>query len=155
MRERVDAWGDLASERGVALRAEVEPGVHVRSSRERLDQVLDNLISNALAASPPGSGVTVSAEPAGDWVELHVIDEGPGLSAEDRHRAFDRFWRGAGGSGSGLGLAIVKRLVVADGGEVELRPSAAGGIDAVVRLKAASSSGSLPILAESLSGRRT
>ncbi len=155
IRERVDAWGDLASERSVALRAEVEPGVHVRSSRERLDQVLDNLISNALAASPPGSGVTVSAEPAGDWVELHVIDEGPGLSAEDRHRAFDRFWRGAGGSGSGLGLAIVKRLVVADGGEVELRPSAAGGIDAVVRLKAASSSGPLPILAESLSGRRT
>ena len=117
--------------------------------------MLDNLISNALAASPAESAVTVSAELDGEWVELHVIDEGPGLSAEDRSRAFDRFWRGAGGSGSGLGLAIVKRLVVADGGEVELRPSAAGGIDAVVRLKAASSSGPVPILAGSLSGRRT
>ena len=72
-------------------------------------------------------------------VEVHVIDEGPGLSDEERQRAFDRFWRASreGGSlgGSGLGLAIVQKLVRADGGEVELREADGGGVDAVVRYR--------------------
>ena len=52
--------------------------------------------------------------PDAGWVELHVIDEGPGMSAEDRRRAFDRFWQGPGtrGGHSGLGLAIVRQLAV-------------------------------------------
>ena len=59
---------------------------------------------------------------AGAQVELRVSDEGPGLSPEDKARAFDRFWRGRDtGDGSGLGLAIVRRLVERDGGSVELR----------------------------------
>ncbi len=70
-------------------------------------------------------------------MELHVVDQGPGLTAAERERAFDRFWRGGGsGDGSGLGLAIVKRLVSADDGEVELRAARPHGIDAVVRLRA-------------------
>jgi signal transduction histidine kinase len=60
------------------------------------------------------------------------------MTAEQRVRAFDRFWRaGAGHGGSGLGLAIVKRLVEADEGRVELTEAAGGGIDAVVRLRLA------------------
>ena len=60
------------------------------------------------------------------------------MSAADRARAFDRFWRGrSGGEGSGLGLAIARRLVEADGGELELREADSGGVDAVVRLRAA------------------
>jgi signal transduction histidine kinase len=71
-------------------------------------------------------------------VELHLSDEGPGLTPEQRARAFDRFWRaGSGGGGSGLGLAIVRRLVTADEGEVELREAAGHGVDAVVRLRPA------------------
>jgi signal transduction histidine kinase len=71
-------------------------------------------------------------------VELHLRDDGPGLTQEQRERAFDRFWRaGSGGGGSGLGLAIVKRLVTADQGEVELREASSGGVDAVVRLRPA------------------
>ena len=155
VRERLEAWHHLAAERNVRLHGELDARILVRSSSERLDQVLDNLISNALAVAPTGSSVTVSAERRAGWVELHVTDEGPGLSAQDRSRAFDRFWKGRGGSGSGLGLAIVKRLVAADGGEVELRAAEGGGIDAVVRLRAASSSGPVPILAASLSGRGT
>jgi signal transduction histidine kinase len=153
--KRLQAWSDLAAERGIRLEAVVEEDALARTSSERLDQVLDNLISNALEASPRGSSVLVSAVRAEDAIELHVVDKGPGLSEQDRRRAFDRFWKGQGGSGSGLGLAIVKRLVVADGGEVELRPAPGGGIDAVVRLRPASSSGPVPILAGSLSGRRT
>ena len=155
VRERVEAWRDLAAERGVALHEEIPDGIEARTAGDRLDQVLDNLIANALEASPQRSTVTVSAARGVDWVELHVRDEGPGLSAADRRRAFDRFWRGGTGAGSGLGLAIVQRLVVADGGEVELLPAAGGGLDAVVRLRPASSSGRAPILAGSLSDRQT
>ena len=77
-------------------------------------QVLDNLLANALDAAPPGTRVVMRADAvrAGGWVELHVLDQGPGLSEEDRVRAFDRFWRGrppglARNGGSGLGLSIV------------------------------------------------
>jgi signal transduction histidine kinase len=62
-----------------------------------------------------------------------VVDQGPGLSEAERQRAFDRFWRAGTGPGSGLGLAISKRLVELDGGTIELRAAAGGGIDAVVR----------------------
>ncbi len=94
--------------------------------------MLDNLLSNALEAAPRGSSVFVRLAGA----ELHVVDEGPGLSAEERAHAFDRFWRGRSGPGSGLGLAIAKRLVELDAGEIALGEAASGGVDAVVRYPA-------------------
>jgi signal transduction histidine kinase len=148
---RADAWAAFADERGVALQVDVPAGERAYVNPERLDQVLDNLIANALEASPDGSVLRLWAR---DGV-LHVVDEGPGMTDEQRGRAFDRFWRGADGRsgpgiggpghvGSGLGLAIVDRLARADGAEVELRRADSGGIDAVVRLRGASGSG--PIL---------
>ena len=138
VRERCDAWLPVATEHGVALVAEVTGPLHVRTAHSRLAQVLDNLIANALEVSPAGTTVALSARSSAPWVELHVIDEGPGLSPEQRERAFDRFWRaGSGAGGSGLGLAIVRRLVAADDGEVELLEAPGGGIDAVVRLRPA------------------
>jgi signal transduction histidine kinase len=135
---RVEAWAPLAAERGVELRAGREERPRVRASRERLEQVLDNLLANALEAARAGTAVDVVARRADGFVELHVVDEGPGLTTDERARAFDRFWRGNGrGAGSGLGLAIVKRLVEVDGGEVELREAVGGGVDAVVRLRQA------------------
>ncbi|HEY5697283.1 MAG TPA: HAMP domain-containing sensor histidine kinase, partial [Acidimicrobiales bacterium] len=60
---------------------------------------------------------------------------GPGMTPDQRERAFDRFWQGPEGTGSsGLGLAIVQKLVQADGGHVELREAPEGGLDAVVQL---------------------
>jgi len=149
LEERRVAWSSLAQERGVTL--VVEDGQAplpspVRATPDRLVQVLDNLLANAFDAAPPGSRVEMRTQPAasGGWVEVHVLDDGPGLSDEERRRAFDRFWRGGdsrpagqGLGGSGLGLSIVRRLVVADGGEVELSPRPGGGTDAVVRLVAA------------------
>jgi signal transduction histidine kinase len=131
----VDAVLDqrLAHWRGVERRG--DRGLRVRSSPDRLGQILDNLVANALAVSDQ---VGVSVRRDDGWVELHVVDEGPGLSAEERARAFDRFWRGrSAGPGSGLGLAIVRRLADADGGQAELRAAASGGVDAVVRLRPA------------------
>ena len=112
-----------------------ERGLRVRSSPDRLGQILDNLIANAVAVS---DAVDVSVMREDGWVELHVVDHGPGLTEEERKRAFDRFWRGQGRSpGSGLGLAIVRRLTDADGGEAELLLAPGGGLDAVVRLRSA------------------
>ncbi|HYA08054.1 MAG TPA: HAMP domain-containing sensor histidine kinase, partial [Gaiellaceae bacterium] len=138
VRERVSTWRALADERGLTLAADADGTVTVRASPERLAQVLDNLVANALDHAPAGTTVTVSARVAAQWAELHVQDEGPGMTPEQRARAFDRFWRaGSGAGGSGLGLAIVRRLVEADEGEVELADAPGGGLDAVVRLRPA------------------
>jgi signal transduction histidine kinase len=135
--ERLQAWSPLVAEQGIVLVADVGEAAPVRATPGRLEQVLDNLLANAVEVSPPRSWITVSTAQSGGWVELHVVDEGPGLSEEERRRAFDRLWQGdSGGGSSGLGLAIVNRLVTSDGGEVELLPAEAGGIDAVVRLPA-------------------
>jgi signal transduction histidine kinase len=136
-RQRLETWRALAAERGVELTDRLDGAQPVRAGADRLAQVLDNLLSNALAAAPRGSAVTVSGRAAGPWLELHVRDEGPGMTADDRARAFDRFWRAptAAGGGSGLGLAIVRRLVEADEGEVELADAPGGGLDAIVRLR--------------------
>ena len=135
--ERVEAWSALAQERGLTLAARTDGARAARAAPERVRQVLDNLIENAFEVSSPGGKVTVGAREAPPWIELRVRDDGPGLGEEGRRRAFDRFWRGRTGEGSGLGLAIARRLVEADGGEIELVPSASGGLEAVVRLKPA------------------
>jgi signal transduction histidine kinase len=134
--ERLAAWNALADERGVALRRDVQASAVALATPGRLEQVLDNLLANALDVAPPETAITVSTAVVDGWVELHVADEGPGMGADERGRAFDRFWRAPGreGEGSGLGLAIVQRLAAADGGSVELREAVSGGLDAVVRL---------------------
>lgn len=136
---RLEFWSPLAAEQSVSLARSVAPGLHARGTRGRLEQVLDNLIENGLEHSPAGSTIAVSAALSGSSVELHVTDEGPGMSDASRRRAFDRFWRqGSDGGGSGLGLAIVRKLVEADGGSVELGAAASGGLDVLIRLPAAS-----------------
>ncbi len=135
--ERADAWNALAEERGVRLAAVARDAVAAHASEERLRQVLDNLVENAVEVSPRGGTVTLEARAASPWVELRVRDEGPGMSSEERRRAFDRFWRARGGEGSGLGLAIVRRLVEADGGSVELEGNHGQGLEAIVRLRPA------------------
>jgi signal transduction histidine kinase len=137
---RVGHWSPQAVESGVAIDAGVPSGLRAMATPGALEQVLDNLISNALAVSPRGSVLRIEAAVDGDGIELHVVDDGPGMTPEQRARAFDRFWRaGPPGSGTGLGLAVVHRLVTADGGAVELRPAPGGGLDATLRLRKAPS----------------
>jgi len=136
---RVDAWAAFADEYEVRLQATVGRGLTVRSGVGRLEQVLDNLFANAIEVSPAGSAIAVGARRVGDLVELTVADQGPGLTAEQRARAFDRFWRqSAAAGGSGLGLAIVARLVESDGGTVQLDEASGGGLKVVIRLPAGS-----------------
>ena len=139
--DRCEAWSALADERRVQLfsdyRVAGRPiGTLVPGD---LDQILDNLLANALDASPEGGRIRVEltgTDPG--WVEVHVVDEGPGMGAEERKRAFDRFWQGPGtqGGNSGLGLAIVRQLVVRNQASVELRPAQPRGLDVVIRMAA-------------------
>ena len=78
-----------------------------------LEQVVDNLVDNAVAASAEGTEVVVSAEAHGQHVRIAITDAGRGMTPEEIQHAFDRFWRStrsAPGAGSGLGLAIVKEI---------------------------------------------
>ncbi|HVE24665.1 MAG TPA: sensor histidine kinase [Sporichthya sp.] len=142
--DRVATWQPAASQAGVRLDY-VDGG-----SREGLavpgglEQILDNLISNALQASPPGSVVTVSvgSEPQGATY-VRVVDQGPGIDEETAERAFEPFWRAPdarAGTGFGLGLAIAQRLARAAGGSVALRRGTAGGTEAEVTLAGVSAS---------------
>jgi signal transduction histidine kinase len=89
----------------------------VRGDRIRLEQALGNLVDNALRH---GAGtVSVVAEPAGDELQVHVRDEGPGFPEEFLPRAFERFTRPGqdrAGRGTGLGLSIVRTIAAAHGG---------------------------------------
>jgi signal transduction histidine kinase len=144
--DRHDAWAPLADERGVTLDVRV-PATPTRvwAVPGHLEQVLDNLLDNAVEATPAGRQVHVVVSNGAGAVEIHVVDEGPGMAPDERRRAFDRFWRGGETEGgSGLGLAIVRQLVDACGGTVELRGAPGGGVDATVTLERASSPGRPP-----------
>jgi len=146
--ERLAAWNALAEERDVALRSRVGEDVIALATPGRLEQMLDNLLANALEVSARETAITVTAAAAAEgWVELHVADEGPGMSVDERRRACDRFWRASGsnGEGSGLGLAIVRRLAEADGGSVELLEAPSGGLDVAIRVPTAGTARTTPV----------
>ncbi len=96
------------------------PGVVVHADRERVLQVLGNLIGNASKFTPAGGSITVAAKVEPPAVAFSVRDTGPGIPEADRARIFDRFFRGArpSGHGAGLGLAISRALVHAHGGQI-------------------------------------
>jgi signal transduction histidine kinase len=141
--ERCNAWRPVADERSVVLECP-EGRLEGRATPDHLSQALDNLIANALEVAPPGSTITLSVTrgTTAGTVEVHVTDHGPGLDADQRAHAFDRFWRATSTrselGGSGLGLAIVQKLTTADGGHAELRETPGGGVDAVLVLQSRS-----------------
>ncbi len=141
-RARVETWAPLYDERGVELNVDVPDTLPTQAIVGAVDQVVDNYLANALEAVPQGGRVVVRAGRVsgahGPNVELHVLDDGPGLDDAELARVFDRFWRAtdAPAGGTGLGLAIARELARASGGDAELRRRPEGGIDAVLRLPA-------------------
>ncbi len=110
----------------------------------RIGQVLMNLMSNAIRYSKPGTSVCVrsrsSPAESHGFIELSVIDTGPGVASEDRERIFEPYVRAAddsGGSGLGLGLAICRRIVMAHGGSISVCDEAGWGSRFTVTLAAA------------------
>jgi signal transduction histidine kinase len=139
LERRSEAWAPLAAEQGVALQVLPAPDADLTAVLvpDHLEQILDNLIDNALDATPAGGSVALSSRRNGSKVEIHVTDEGRGMTDEERDRAFDPFWRGSNGhsnGNTGLGLAIVDQLVRSSGGTINLERNPRGGIDAVVCL---------------------
>ncbi|WP_217547333.1 HAMP domain-containing sensor histidine kinase [Streptomyces sp. GbtcB6] len=139
--DRAAIWTAFAGDQRVGIAVSGTKVGQVWAVAGALEQILDNLLSNALSVSPPGTTITLATATAtaddGCTVELHVIDQGPGMTETDRQRAFDRFWRAADArhDGTGLGLSMVQRLTQAGGGDVALNASSDGGLDAVVRLR--------------------
>ena len=144
--EVVTLHAGLADERGIDLglidRSAGEAPARVDGDRDALFTLLGNLIDNALRYTPRGGRIDVVVAARGPDVVLSVIDDGPGIAADERERVFDRFHRGeaaraAGDShGSGLGLAIVKRIGERHGAAVTLGTPASGvglAVDIVFR----------------------
>jgi two-component system, OmpR family, sensor histidine kinase KdpD len=106
-----------------------------------LEQVLHNLLHNALGHTPAGTTITVEAHDQQRACVLVVRDDGPGMADEDRARAFDKFHRGAGvrTGGTGLGLSIVKGFTEAMGGTVNVEPVTPRGLCFTVRIPAETS----------------
>lgn len=128
----VELYEPLAEQSGVSLEAAMT-GVKALADRELLSRALANLIDNALKYG--GDRVTVTTLPAGEWVEIAVADNGPGIAVEDRARAVDRFTKldnARSRPGVGLGLAMVAAVAQLHGGSLEL--SGSDGLVATIRL---------------------
>jgi signal transduction histidine kinase len=136
-RDRVAAWRPVAEERSVRLIASAATPAWAAMGEGHLEQVLDNLLANALDAVPAGGHVLVSVSGDGRGAEVTVADNGPGMSAEQQQAAFRRFASSTPG-GAGLGLAIVHRLVTANGGSAALSDTPGGGLTVVLQLPAVS-----------------
>jgi len=131
-----------AQAKGVTLSGDIGgDSVSVMGDEGKLQQVLANLIGNAIRHAPEGSQVTVQARPAGNEVQLIVSDQGPGVDPKALPSLFERFWKGdrarvrtIDGGGSGLGLSIVRQLVDLHGGRVEASLPEDGGLQVTVSL---------------------
>ena len=126
----------LLEERRLEIAVDVTPrGLRARFDRLRLEQILTNLLGNAIRYSPVAGTIRVEARPivessAPEWVEVRVTDQGPGIAPEDRERVFDAYTRlgeESRAGGLGLGLAICRRLVRAHGGEIAVAEASDGG----------------------------
>jgi PAS domain S-box-containing protein len=128
--EAVDMQRPLASSASLELRVEVNPGVaEVWGDRDRLLQVFENLIGNAIKFTQAGGRVTAGATARGNEVVFWVADTGRGIPSENLPRVFDRFWQATrkGRDGAGLGLPITKGIVEAHGGRIWVESAAERG----------------------------
>ncbi len=135
--------------RGQALSQEIEPDLPaVNVDRDRIRQVLVNLLTNAHEYSPDGASIRVTVASRDAEVQLSVSDNGPGMPDDQLEHIFERFTRGDAGltqhvGGTGLGLAISKSLVELHGGRIEAASALGRGSTFQVRLPAAGGSGGL------------
>ncbi len=149
VKEIVELAEAEAAEKGLSLECSVESPLPLYADRQRIGQVIHNILANALNFTPEGGRITVKARKinsgppakAREFVEISVSDTGPGIPPEDLPHIFDRFWRkepsrSRSTGGSGLGLSIVKELVEAHGGTIEVQSTVGKGTTFTVRIPA-------------------
>ena len=122
-RRAVEVCAEPARRKQIELRVEIPEGTAVIADARALEQVLVNLLDNAVKYTPEGGRATVSAAVSGESVDVEVADTGPGIERHHLPRLFERFYRvdpgrSRGSGGTGLGLAIVKHLVQMQAGEI-------------------------------------
>lgn len=142
--EKVERAADmlepLLEEKKLRFVKELAPGLPVRQlDPDRLNQILYNLITNAIRYTHPGTPILLKTEPAGDRVRLTIADEGPGIAPEDLPHVFEQFYRGdksrnRASGGSGIGLSLAKSFVEAQGGTITARNRNQGGSEFVVEV---------------------
>lgn len=146
VRSYLDSIVSITTRRRV--RASCRAGARVAAFMDRSHflQLLENLVTNAVKFNKPGGRVRVEARARGEWTELIVRDDGPGIAAEHLSRVFERFYRvekGVSRDGSGLGLSIVRRIAEAHGGRawVESVPGEGSAFHVTLPAKARSAPG--------------
>lgn len=140
--ERVAAWEPVARERRIELEppetvGAIGPEAVARLGAGDLEQMLDNVLANALEAVPDAGRVQMRVRRVDGRVLLQVIDNGPGMDEPAKQAAFHRFGN-PDARGNGLGLAIVHRLITANGGAVRLTDTPGGGLTVELDLPSAS-----------------
>jgi CheY-like chemotaxis protein len=139
----IDQTRPAAATKGITLHADIQPGAgQLRGDPDRLQQVIANLLSNALKFTANGGKITVGLRTVGGFIELSVEDSGQGIASELLPHVFDRFRQGDSSitrhtGGLGLGLALVREIVTLHGGTVSAHSDGVGyGAKFVVRFPA-------------------
>ncbi|GAB2765304.1 hypothetical protein GCM10027020_17110 [Nocardioides salsibiostraticola] len=141
VREEVEALRPTAERKQVVTDASGPDDLIIEIDEQRIRQVIDNLVTNAVKYTEPGGAVHVSLRPTGGGVEIAVTDTGIGIPADELDRVFSRFFRGSGAvvgqiPGTGLGLNIVASIVRAHGGTIGLQSEVGRGSTFLVTLPA-------------------
>lgn len=140
VRESVEAFRGAAHERGILLQGDCATDLApLDADRDKLIQILTNLIQNAIKFTPPGGRVQVGCQLDGDrGVQFRVRDTGPGIPAAESERVFEKFYRGASTPanthGAGLGLAIARSLVELHGGRIHVENTHGAGTSVLFTL---------------------
>ena len=114
--EAADTFRMLADDKSQTLRVEVPPSLPLHGDRERLLQVLSNLLANAVKFAPREGSITTRAWVLDGWAHCSISDDGPGIERDELERVFDPYWSAGSSRGTGVGLSIVKGIVEAHGG---------------------------------------
>ncbi len=140
-RHVIDLFRAEAEEKGIRLSLEAESAsVAAHLDPQRTEQVISNLVANALRYTPEGGNIWVTVRQDSGSALLTVSDNGPGVAEEDIPHLFDRFWRGEksrsrASGGAGLGLAIARQLVEAQDGSIAARNRSGGGLEVSIQVR--------------------
>jgi two-component system sensor histidine kinase VicK len=141
LREVISKMMMSARKKRLSVECEIEEKLEVFADRDKMEQVFQNVFSNAIKYTPEGGGIFVKAENIGNQVCISVKDTGIGIPKEDLPRIFERFYRvdktrSRELGGTGLGLSIAREIVLAHDGEINILSEQGKGTEVIIKLPA-------------------